>query len=377
MVDYSKWKNIEISDDEDDTHPNIDTPSLFRWRHQARIERMEQLAQEKEQVEQKKKETQQKLEELKKKKAAADDQTVIENELKKLELQKKEVEVKEKELEKQERSTPWNVDTISKESWSKTMFNKPMPRKDRSQLTDEEQEKIYKDFVDKYESKIKEFAMLSKFDDLRNFLMQYQDLACEETSTYLTFWCLNLEIEGKHELMKHISRQAICLHYILELSKHMDIDPRGCVNAFFTRIQKADKEYMDAFEDEVKSFQERIQTRAKKRLEDAMKEVEEEERKQRLGPGGLDPQEVFESLPECLQKCFETRDIKLLQETILTLDVEEAKLHMKRCIDSGLWVPSPGEAEAINERSSSSTPTTPVEPEEPVYADTTVTSTTQ
>lgn len=201
--------------------------------------------------------------------------------------------------------------------------------------------------------------------------------ACEETSTYLTFWCLNLEIEGKHELMKHISRQAISLHYILELSKHMDIDPRGCVNAFFTRIQKADKEYMDAFEDEVKSFQERIQTRAKKRLEDAMKEVEEEERKQRLGPGGLDPQEVFESLPECLQKCFETRDIKLLQETILTLDVEEAKLHMKRCIDSGLWVPSPGEAEAINERSSSSTPTTPVEPEEPVYADTTVTSTTQ
>lgn len=30
MVDYSKWKNIEVSDDEDDTHPNIDTPSLFR-----------------------------------------------------------------------------------------------------------------------------------------------------------------------------------------------------------------------------------------------------------------------------------------------------------------------------------------------------------
>ncbi len=71
-IDYSKWKNIEvlfmksngkislffvhvlneyagwrywlfqtftnkISDDEDDTHPNIDTPSLFRWRHQARL----------------------------------------------------------------------------------------------------------------------------------------------------------------------------------------------------------------------------------------------------------------------------------------------------------------------------------------------------
>ena len=30
MVDYRKWDHIEVSDDEDDTHPNIDTPSLFR-----------------------------------------------------------------------------------------------------------------------------------------------------------------------------------------------------------------------------------------------------------------------------------------------------------------------------------------------------------
>lgn len=50
-LDYSKWKKIEVSDDEDDTHPNIDTPSLFRWRHQARLERMAERKQEKEQIE--------------------------------------------------------------------------------------------------------------------------------------------------------------------------------------------------------------------------------------------------------------------------------------------------------------------------------------
>ncbi len=55
-IDYSKWKNIEVSDDEDDTHPNIDTPSLFRWRHQARIERMSQAEQEKAELEKQKKE---------------------------------------------------------------------------------------------------------------------------------------------------------------------------------------------------------------------------------------------------------------------------------------------------------------------------------
>ena len=42
---------FKLSDDEDDTHPNIDTPSLFRWRHQARVERMEKEKQEKEELE--------------------------------------------------------------------------------------------------------------------------------------------------------------------------------------------------------------------------------------------------------------------------------------------------------------------------------------
>lgn len=28
-IDYSRWKDIEISDDEDDTHPNIDTVFPF------------------------------------------------------------------------------------------------------------------------------------------------------------------------------------------------------------------------------------------------------------------------------------------------------------------------------------------------------------
>lgn len=62
-------------------------------------------------------------------------------------------------------------------------------------------------------------------------------------------------------------------------------------------MKKAEKAYHDAFEDELKSFKERIVNRAKVKLEEAMKEYEEEERQKRLGPGGLDPVEVFETLP--------------------------------------------------------------------------------
>ncbi len=66
---------------------------------------------------------------------------------------------------------------------------------------------------------------------------------------------------------------------------------------FSCRIKSAEKQYIDAFEDELQSFIKRVETRAKVRIEEAMKEYEEEEKKKRLGPGGLDPLEVIETLP--------------------------------------------------------------------------------
>lgn len=40
-----------------------------------------------------------------------------------------------------------------------------------------------------------------------------------------------------------------------------------------------------------------------------------------------------------LQKCFESQNIQLLQDTIKNMNQEDATYHMKRCVDSGLWVP--------------------------------------
>lgn len=98
--------------------------------------------------------------------------------------------------------------------------------------------------------------------------------------------------------MNHVAHQCICMQYILELSKHLGVDPRACVSSFFTRIQVADADYKKSFDDELISFRERIRKRAAEKVEIAIKEAEEEEKQARLGPGGLDPVEVFESLPE-------------------------------------------------------------------------------
>lgn len=42
---------------------------------------------------------------------------------------------------------------------------------------------------------------------------------------------------------------------------------------------------------------------------------------------------------QSLKDCFEARDTEMLKKVISELPQEEAKYHMKRCCDSGLWVP--------------------------------------
>uniref|UniRef100_A0A8C0A0H3 Uncharacterized protein n=1 Tax=Anas zonorhyncha TaxID=75864 RepID=A0A8C0A0H3_9AVES len=145
---------------------------------------------------------------------------------------------------------------------------------------------------------------------------------------------------SKHALMEQVAHQTIVMQFILELAKSLKVDPRACFRQFFTKIKTADQQYMEGFTEELEAFKERVRGRAKVRVERALREYEEQERQKRLGPGGLDPVEVYESLPPELQKCFDVKDVQLLQDTISKMDPTEAKYHMQRCIDSGLWVPN-------------------------------------
>ncbi|KAL5009464.1 hypothetical protein ScPMuIL_011769 [Solemya velum] len=341
-INYSKWDHIEISDDEDDTHPNVDTPSLFRWRHDARVDRMQKAEQEKTEILSAKKTSQQRAAEIRQKIKDAETEAVpdlnkLKLELSELEKQESDYKMKEEELKKKEKLTPWNIDTICHEGKSRTLINKPTPKP--QELTDEEKMDRQENFTKKYKTDIRKFGMLQKYEDSMQFLVDNPDLVCEETANYLVVWCIDLEIEEKKDLMNHVSHQTIVMQFILELAKSLEVDPRNCVRAFFSRIGMAEKQYLDAFNDELDSFRTRVKGRAKVRIEEAMEKYEEEERQKRLGPGKLDPVEVFESLPEVLQQCFESKDIGSLQKAILEMPQEEAEYHMKRCVDSGLWVP--------------------------------------
>ncbi|CDQ81090.1 hsp90 co-chaperone Cdc37-like isoform X1 [Oncorhynchus nerka] len=345
-IDYSVWDHIEVSDDEDDTHPNIDTPSLFKWRHEARVERMDQFIKAGEDLEKGLAESKRKLTEAQKKtknlsSSVTDDAKA---ELSKAQAEEKRLKKEERDWEKkledhrrEEKKMPWNVDTLCKEGFSKSVMNvKP----DVKEETEEQKEQKHKTFVEKYEKEIKHFGMMKRWDDSQKYLSDNPHLVCEETANYLVIMCIDLEVEEKKALMEQVAHQTIVMQFILELAKSLKVDPRGCFRQFFDKIKTADQQYQDAFNDELESFKERVRGRAKIRIERAMKEYEEEERQKRLGPGGLDPAEVYESLPEEMQKCFDEKDIAMLQTVITKLDPTEAKVHMKRCIDSGLWVPN-------------------------------------
>ncbi|KAM7425482.1 hsp90 co-chaperone Cdc37 [Porites harrisoni] len=352
MVDYSKWDHIEVSDDEDDTHPNIDTPSLFRWRHQARVERMEEAKKERESMDTKIFQTKKKLDQvrqqLKDVKVTDDKAEQLKQQLTDLEKKQKQLKKEDEELTKKEKKAPKNVDTLSHAGFTRTIINAPKKNPDDS-LTEDEKAERSQAFMDKYKKEIEHFGMLQDYNDSEDYLRKNPHLACEDTANYLALWCISLEVQEKHSLMERVAHQTIIMQYILELAKSLDAAPQATVHSFFTKMKKAKtdfKEYMEAFDDELKSFLVRVKERAEARIERAMKEAEEEDRQKRLGPGGLDPVEVFESLPPELQKCFEEKDIPMLQQVLGKMPEEEARGYLKKCVDSGLWIPNAQDAQA-------------------------------
>lgn len=70
-----------------------------------------------------------------------DEKLRVKLELEKTEIKKQEEEFlrKEKELADKERLQPWNIDTIGKEAWSKSVINKASDKKpEPAQKTEEE-----------------------------------------------------------------------------------------------------------------------------------------------------------------------------------------------------------------------------------------------
>lgn len=175
----------------------------IRWRHQARVERMEETEKKKKDFDSARETTKKTLESVQEQiKNCSNDEAKIaqlQTQLKELELKQAELNKKADELRLQEKKTPWNVDTISKPGFAKTIINTKSSKPSYDELTEEEKEIRMRDFVKENKQILEQFGMLRRYEDSKKFLLDHANLACEATANYLVIWCINLEMEKKSE----------------------------------------------------------------------------------------------------------------------------------------------------------------------------------
>lgn len=442
--DYSKWDNIELSDDEEDCHPNIDKESWFRMKHRTRVEREDHEEKEKAKIKEEMEKSKQRLKilehDLKKINAERegdtddddDDEDLDDREglLAEIDEIKKQNAERQQKLDDYEKHKKWNVDNMFHVKEERTVVNpkadfsytetgyvkpkdedllpkkkdsapaaapptKPSPQPTNTTSTtvvtntttpqtkttsakstsssaklvkisnppptakvDVGAMETYHQFTEKYADVVEQFMALPDLESSKQFLLHNADILLQENaSNYLLLASLEDEMNGLREKMKRTSRQAQIVSNITELAKTMRTHPGNVILPFFSRLDQ--RQYLEEFLVGVKSFQEKIIQRAitKKAEMDAQQqqqqdqhqanEEEEEDgpraladipREERLGPGGLDPLEVLETLPQSMVDAFESRDVEKLKQALLQLEPEEAQNHMDRCIAAGLWV---------------------------------------
>ncbi len=278
---------------------------------------------------------------------------------------KKKVEVPSKELsaatiadKKTNTTTKSSSSTAAVKDTTATAITKATPKLVQPQPTESINSvavsmMTYHDFTEKYADVVEEFMAIESLERSKNFLLQKGDILLQENaSSYLLLASLEDEMNGFHEKMKLVARQSQIVSNIAELAKSLQRHPGNVIVPFFTRME--DPQLYAGFMEGVNQFIKRIEVRAVQKKAEIEEERAREAREkgaeaedavdiseipleQRLGPGGLDPLEVFESLPESMQEAFESRQKEKLEEALRSMPVEQAEYHMKRCIDSGLW----------------------------------------
>lgn len=448
---YSKWDNIELSDDEDDVHPNIDRESWFRMKHRSRVEREEREEIEKKKIHVEMKGDNLRMEEITRTLASINNADDSDDELEDVEgleaeLQslQKHGEVRTERLDEMERNRKWNVDNMCEVVEERTIINpkagesafsesgyalpssggddasggdgdgtkgtegkavqidvapadaiplttaaaavtttahdtnsktKSAANKDSTSASSSSTTKAtkkkkmmepsnptkpkagptpasiamlsYHEFTEKYTDILEEFMTKSSMSQSKEFLIQHGDILLQENAAnYLLLASLEDEMNGLREKMRLTARQSQLISNITELAKSLRNHPGNVIKPFFMRMEE--KVHLDGFTTGCEGFIQNLikravvkrkeidEERARESEEDSV-DLQEVPKEERLGPGGLDPVEVFESLPLIMQEAFESRDTEELKKALMSMPPDEAELHMKRCVDSGLW----------------------------------------
>uniref|UniRef100_A0A7S1ALX1 Hsp90 chaperone protein kinase-targeting subunit n=1 Tax=Noctiluca scintillans TaxID=2966 RepID=A0A7S1ALX1_NOCSC len=317
--DYSRFDRIEDSDDEDKHHPNLDKGLNQRVIRITRDRKEEEIDTEKK-----------KLEEA----------------------------GKSEEAEKLEKKRPLHINNMCQVAEERTIINSASGRRDRL-VKDSESFSVneYQEFKIDHESLLEKFTH-ANWEQSHDLLAKHGDILLDDNANnYFLLTTLDEEMAGNKERVQKLSTQGQIISQIHQLAKPMNRPPRDLVHRFFERFES--DQAQAAFQEGVDHFLGHIQKRAVQKKAEMEEEAEKEalineakehgepvplieamhemKREDRLGPGGLDPVEVFAALPEELQNCFKSGDVEMLKTVATNMDPEVFQKHWDAILGSGLW----------------------------------------
>merc|ERR1719361_350636 len=230
-----------------------------------------------------------------------------------------------------------------KDKWSSTNVNKAETVNDPSEADPDQ-------YLKDWKKKMIQYSEMTSDLKADGFLMANPEMVSQLCEGFLITRAVDLAVEDQHDKrIPNIARRCLQVHNINVSATSAKIPGHKSVPLFFKQLKNDEKraEYYREFEKQLDEINGRIETRRKERLIEAKEkadnppeeEVEANYEPAPLGPGGLGPTEVLQSLPEDIQQAFISQDKEALVQAIQAMPEEEASAIIKRCIDSGLWNP--------------------------------------
>jgi len=218
------------------------------------------------------------------------------------------------------------------------------------------------DFFKKYRSKLETYAYIPDDKVADEFLQKNQEIVTHSGEGFLITLAVDKSCEGMPASLNVplIAKRCLTMHNILASAKEANIKIEKSIEMFYRRKKhaKISEMYTEEFNKQNEELLSLIKKRTKERLKEAEEEAkkpieltpeEQEEFKAPIGPGGLDPTEVLNSLPQEMQDAFLEKDTEKLTAALSKLPAAEAHKYMEDCVKSGLWVRSAEEEEPETE----------------------------
>ena len=244
--DYSKWDRLEISDDEKDAHPNIDSSLMIRIKREQRARREAEEA------------------------------------MKVAQLRKIGTPEAIQQATDIERKAKLHVDNICRVVDEKTIVNKAAPpsltatstvstSSTHAQADREEEE--FEVFAEKHEPAIREYGHLFKLEESERYLLDHLEILNEHACGWMLLHTLSLEMAGDRKAMLNVTRQYLMLRNIIDLAKEIKQgnDARPMVQLFFKQVS-SDPERRSMLETESTNFAQQIIRRAVEKKKEMLDE---------------------------------------------------------------------------------------------------------